>query len=284
MFLRRSPRGRFHFFHQRSCTSDYQYHPETPEHLAGKSFIAKYVLPKLNEYAIFNHLFEEPLHEVKRIADIVIKFPMGWWVAHEIQLSAITPEELEERTRDYLNAGVDVIWWLGKSANTEQNRKWAIKRYGFSPCLVFEDEEIITYGYHEKYEYRDEYGVKKEGIKVHKYIPKEESQKSFRWPHFLNKIGEWWVELAFARYYQVWEKGNNDRYQRALLANESTIRSFAGRVGAGNKTRFRKMENMWCVNKEEFFLFVRKQGISLLSEEAISSIKEKAVRYQAIKG
>jgi len=166
MFIRKSPKGKFHFFHKRSCTSNYQSNPETPEHLSGKSFVADHILPKLFKFSKFNPLFEEPLLEVKRIADIVCKFPMGWWVAHEIQLSSVTPETLAERTHDYLNAGVDVIWWFGKNADTLQNREWAISRFGFSPYLIFDGEDVIEYGYWEKDVYKDEYGVKKEGLKI----------------------------------------------------------------------------------------------------------------------
>lgn len=283
MFVRRSPKGKFHFVHKRPCTTNYQSHPETPEHLAGKSFVATYVLPKLNEYATFNYLYEEPLFEVKRIADIVTKFPMGWWVAHEIQLSSITPEELEERTRDYLNAGVDVVWWFGKGADTKQNRQWAIKTYGFSLFFVFKDEEVVRYGYREKYYFPDEYGCKQEGIATHTYIPQEETDKSFARPHLIPKIGDWWKELAFARYYQVWERGNNDRYKRALLANETTILSFAGKIGAGNKKSFCKMKDMWCADEEKFFLSLKKSSILPLSKEAITIIKGKASKYQSIK-
>lgn len=283
MFIRRSPKGTFHFVHQRSCTSDYLSHPETPEHLAGKSFVASYVLPKLTEYANFICLFEEPLHEVKRIADIVNQFPMGWWVAHEIQLSSITSEKLEERTRDYLSAGVDVIWWLGKRADTEQNRQWAIKTYGFSPFLIFKDEEVTEYGYGEKYNYLDEDHHRKECIRTQTHKLQDESKEFFVWPHLIAQIGAWWLDLAFARYYQVWKKGNNDRYQRALLAGTKTIRSFAGRIGAGNKKSFRKMDDMWCIDEEGFRLFLMERDISILSKEAITSIKEKAKKYQSIK-
>uniref|UniRef100_UPI000686AE44 competence protein CoiA n=1 Tax=Desulforegula conservatrix TaxID=153026 RepID=UPI000686AE44 len=274
MFLRKSSKGSFHFFHKRSCSCDYQYHPESPEHLAGKSFVANYILPKLNKYAFFNHLFEEPLHLVKRIADIVIKFPMGWWIAHEIQLSPITPDELEKRTIDYLDDGVDVMWWFGKSADTESNRIWAINKYGFSLCLFFEDEEVFSYGYSEK---RNEYGI--EEIKTYKYSIAGETDKAYE-HRMLYIIGHWWLDLAFFRYYQVWKKGNNDKYKKAFFANQVTIRSFAGKIGAGNQNRFFKSGNMWCIMENEFLCYLQKKGIPPLKKVAISSIKKKAIMYQ----
>ncbi|MCX5876641.1 MAG: competence protein CoiA family protein [Deltaproteobacteria bacterium] len=280
MFIRRSPQGRFHFFHKRSCTSDYQSHPESPEHLSGKSFVAEYIFPKLIEYSHFNPLFEEPLAEVKRVADIIAKFPMGWWFANEIQLAPITAEKLEKRTQDYLNAGVDVIWWFGKSADTRQNREWAVNKFGFSPYLVFNGEVVTEYGYWKKDVYRDEYGLKKEGLKRIKHLPAEESVPSFGWPHIIEIIGNWWVELAFVRYFQVWKNGNNARFERGLLANSATIRSFSGRVGAGNGTRFRKIKDIWQVREDEFYPFMQKHGLPVLPEEAVSIVKEKALKYR----
>ena len=276
MFIRRSPKGRFHFFHKRTCTSDYQSNPETLEHLSGKSFVADYICPKFVAFSEFKPLFEEPLHEVKRVADVISKFPMGWWVAHEIQLSSITPENLEERTNDYLNAGVDVIWWFGKNADTCQNREWSVNKFGFSPYMIFDGENIIEYGYWKKDVYQDEYGVKKEGLKIIKHIPAEESSSSFNWPHLIQKIGNWWVELAFARYFQVWKIGDNERFKRGLLANTSTIRSFAGRVGAGNRTRFHKVKNIWHVNEVEFLPYLEKHGIPILPDGAVKIIKKRA--------
>lgn len=276
MFIRKSPKGRFHFFHKHSCTSDYYSHPETPEHLSGKSFVAEYIFPKLVEYSNFNPIFEEPLHEVKRIADIICKVPIGWWVAHEIQLSPITVEKLEERTQDYLKAGVDLIWWFGKSADTRQNREWSVNKFGFSPYIVFKDEDVIEYGYWEKYVYRDEYGMRKEGHKIIRHLPSEETIPPLSSPHLIHKIGNWWIELAFARYFQVWKRGNNSLFERGLLANSATIRSFAGRIGAGNRTRFRKIKDTWQINEEEFFPFLQKQGLTILSENAVRVIKEKA--------
>ena len=68
---------------------------------------------------------------MRRIADVAVLFPNGWRVAHECQLAAITTQELTQRTEDYLHAGVDVIWWLGKSAATPANIAWCLEQRGF---------------------------------------------------------------------------------------------------------------------------------------------------------
>jgi competence protein CoiA len=127
-----------HFAHKAECTSDYQSHPESPEHLAGKELIAKTLKAELPEYSLAEIEYEFPIPEVRRIADVVAKFPNGWIVAHECQLASITVEELEKRTEDYLYAGVDVIWWLGKAANTKSNLDWSHSKFGFALVLNYE--------------------------------------------------------------------------------------------------------------------------------------------------
>lgn len=121
-----------HFAHKPNspCSSDYARHPESQEHFFFKRLLAAELGKEFEEYLNAKAQLEYPIPEVKRIADIVFEFPNGWLVAHEIQLSSITTKELEERTNDYRNAGVDVIWWLGKSANTETNRAWLIENFG----------------------------------------------------------------------------------------------------------------------------------------------------------
>jgi len=65
-----------------------------------------------------------------------VTFPTGWRVAHEVQLASITTEHLQERTNDYTLAGIDVVWWLGKSADTETNRAWCRCTFGYALSLA----------------------------------------------------------------------------------------------------------------------------------------------------
>jgi competence protein CoiA len=131
-----------HFSHKPNspCSCDYERHPESEEHLFFKRLIATQLSREFEEYLNAKPLLEYPVHEVRRVADMVFAFPSGWLVAHEIQLSSITTEQLEQRTNDYRNAGVDVIWWLGKSADTETNRQWLYKNYG--ECYTLDWDEV----------------------------------------------------------------------------------------------------------------------------------------------
>jgi len=131
-----------HFAHKPNtlCQTDYGYHPESPEHLAGKEFIAKILMKELTDYTNAEITYEWRCEETKRVADVAVLFRNGWIVVHECQLSSITVEELEKRTEDYLNAGIDVVWWLGKNADTNTNRSWCIDTFG--ECNLIDYKEL----------------------------------------------------------------------------------------------------------------------------------------------
>lgn len=120
-----------HFRHRSECGSEYEAHPESYEHLQTKYFISRNVSQVMDEYSGVSFDLEVKIPEAKRVADILFTFPNGWRIAHEIQLASITRETLEQRTDDYLRAGIDTIWWLGKSADTHSNRIWCSERFGF---------------------------------------------------------------------------------------------------------------------------------------------------------
>lgn len=134
-----------HFAHKPDspCSCDYDRHPESYEHLFFKKLLSENLGGEFEEYLNIKPTLEYPIHEVRRIADIVFEFPNGWLVAHEVQLSSITTENLEKRTNDYHNAGIDIVWWLGKSANTKTNREWCIEKFG--ECYTLNWEEVCRY-------------------------------------------------------------------------------------------------------------------------------------------
>jgi competence CoiA-like predicted nuclease len=124
-----------HFAHRSHCSTDYHNHPESIEHLLGKEMVARGLKEEFAEYAQADIQYEVKVPEVKRVIDVMASFPNGWRVAHEIQLAGITTEELQQRTEDYARAGIDVVWWLGKSADTPANQAWCNARFGFSLSL-----------------------------------------------------------------------------------------------------------------------------------------------------
>lgn len=126
---------RAHFAHATLCESDYQSHPESLAHREAKVFLATHLHESFQEYTSASIEYEVPIPEVKRVADLLVTFRMGWRIAHEVQLASITTEELELRTNDYERAGIDVVWWLGRSANTVANRAWCYRRFGHAFCL-----------------------------------------------------------------------------------------------------------------------------------------------------
>jgi competence protein CoiA len=127
-----------HFAHVGRCSNDFQTHPESPAHQDAKRFLAANLREQFAEYANTTIEFEVPVPEVRRIADLLVTFPTGWRVAHEVQLASITTEQLQERTNDYTLAGIDVVWWLGKSADTPANREWCRSTFGYALSLTFQ--------------------------------------------------------------------------------------------------------------------------------------------------
>jgi competence CoiA-like predicted nuclease len=138
-----------HFRHKAECTSDYDRHPESIEHLIGKKLVADMVKRSLQEFTSAECLFEYPVKEIKRIIDVAFVFPMGWIIAHEIQLSPITPEILDQRTNDYFRAGINVYWWFGKGADNDRNKKWAIDNFGEYLQIDYEELSEIKRNFKE---------------------------------------------------------------------------------------------------------------------------------------
>lgn len=142
MIIVAGPQKIHHFRHKVACTSDYEQHPESYEHLHTKAIIAEKVSKWMKEFTNATPELEVPIPEVKRVADVMFTFPNGWRVAHEIQLASISVADLEKRTDDYLRAGIDVFWWLGNRADVQQNREWCTERFGF--VLRLEYHPIYT--------------------------------------------------------------------------------------------------------------------------------------------
>jgi competence CoiA-like predicted nuclease len=138
-------RVRRHFFHRfGECGADWidpEYRNESPEHLAGKIFLARafpslLTKPEIAKQATidFEYIFQVGEGR-KRIADVFVTLPGPRYVALEIQLASITPQKLQERTDDYHAAGIDVIWVFGGSADTDPNRTWSTHTQGYSYFL-----------------------------------------------------------------------------------------------------------------------------------------------------
>lgn len=132
---------KIHFMHlSNECKSDFKCHPESPEHLYFKELLSRELKTELKEYEKVTIDLECPVESIKRIIDVACIFPNGWVVAHEVQLSPITPEELKERTDDYRKAGIDVVWWLGKKADNSKNRSWCKQNFG--ECYIIDYETL----------------------------------------------------------------------------------------------------------------------------------------------
>jgi len=83
--------------------------------------------------------YEFRIREVGRIVDVAAVFPSGWAVGCEVQLCGTTVEQIEHRSQDYLDAGIEPVWLLGQSADTPRNRAWCAACLGYGYVLDFPD-------------------------------------------------------------------------------------------------------------------------------------------------
>lgn len=148
-----------HFAHrpdpERGCIyADYAA-GETPEHREGKLFIRDWLRESFPGVEVqLEHAIRQD-GQVIRIADVIQLFPRGWRIVYELQLASITTGTLSDRTRDYLACGCDVVWILGRDANTDINRRWCEREQGQSYVFTWAEtgqaEEVyrrITENHH----------------------------------------------------------------------------------------------------------------------------------------
>lgn len=126
-----------YFAHERPCSSGLLTHPETARHNQGKRFIRQRVRGGFGQYRQAEIAFEVPVPELRSVVDVLVTFPSGWRVAHTCQLAPATIEELAQRTAACLEAGMDVIWWLGEAARTPRTMRWCRTYFGFIVTLDF---------------------------------------------------------------------------------------------------------------------------------------------------
>ncbi|MEO0396229.1 MAG: competence protein CoiA family protein [Cyanobacteria bacterium P01_A01_bin.137] len=121
-------------------SKDREYINESPEHRSGKLFVAENAQNISEDFSPdlvrFEYRVMMPSREKYRIIDVAFVNPSGQISAHEVQLAFITPEELTERTLDYWEAGINVIWWLGKEAKTTRNIETYKEVIGSGPCIL----------------------------------------------------------------------------------------------------------------------------------------------------
>lgn len=114
---------RSHFAHRPNapCSTRLDSHPESDAHRLGKATVREWLRHRFEATGFENVTIELEvgIPEARRIADVLVTFPGGMREAHEIQLASITPQELEQRTQSYLNAGIDAFWWIGRNSQAD---------------------------------------------------------------------------------------------------------------------------------------------------------------------
>ena len=126
-----------YFAHAQPCTPHFLTHPETARHAQGKRLIRQRVQAGFGQYRQAEIAFEVPVPELRQVVDVLATLPSGWRVAHACQLAPITTGELEGRSEACLQAGIDMVWWLGELARTRSAVRWCRASFGFAVTLDF---------------------------------------------------------------------------------------------------------------------------------------------------
>lgn len=124
-----------HFVHQHPCTSMAAKHPESPEHEEGKLQLVKmfheqFKTDPTTPVTVEVEHYLPHCGQYGRVADVALVYKNGNLLIAECQLFRTTPDELEQRTRDYQAIEADVLWFLGKEADTPENRAWLRQVFG----------------------------------------------------------------------------------------------------------------------------------------------------------
>lgn len=73
------------------------------------------------------------------LSDVICRTPMGWYIAHRIQMDPITTAELDEQAWAYWNAGVEVVWWFRRETMTPDVEAWIREMCGHVLWVSFEN-------------------------------------------------------------------------------------------------------------------------------------------------
>lgn len=94
---------------------------ETLRHLIGKAFLYQQLQRDYpNALVALEYRFEN----INRRADVAAFLDDGTTVIAECQISRVSPEDLEQRTSDYVSIGATVIWAFSPAAATETCRRY----------------------------------------------------------------------------------------------------------------------------------------------------------------
>lgn len=133
-----------HFRHVKACTSLMESHPESLRHIIGKAHLKGLLAARLSQQKIKADVhIEYPLPYVGksgRIADVAAMLPDMSLVVYECQLAPISVESLEQRSDDYENNGIEIVWFFGEKANTADIAQWSKRRFGDFNSITFNSD------------------------------------------------------------------------------------------------------------------------------------------------
>lgn len=291
------------------CPTKLGHHPESPEHLRGKAHLAQLLKDALVGYSSAPVFLEYPLPEAGqhgRIADVAVVFPSGYVLVYECQLASISVEEISQRTTDYANAGVEVVWFLGGKASTPTIQDWCIDQFGVcyqlhslseAPFVTRENEFTRT--------------LKDQINRPWKYIPEQldlfdllDTSKAREYERRRQQVieqstqsleqainqtfedGSRIIGRAIRHTFYAWKCLSKEQIHRGLsiLPNSKGAQSVSGYLGSLNNKAIKKSCDRWVLTDPEGLTTFWHRCFVPLSPQGAEATKDRAFSLASVKG
>ncbi len=151
-------------------------------------------------------------------ADLLLTFPMGWRLVHQVRSTPCSILALAERTDAYARAGIDVLWWLCDAADDLDHHAWQLEHCGAIYFIGWAGRLPLPGTVH-----RTTDGWLRAAV-----TPGRSSEASTTGVERV--VLTQWRELALVRYFELWDAVSTLRLLRALRGTATMGHSFGGMI------------------------------------------------------
>ncbi|MBW4583488.1 MAG: hypothetical protein KME42_28325 [Tildeniella nuda ZEHNDER 1965/U140] len=248
-------RGGFtlHFVHKTAPRTNFNYHPESVEHLRGKQLIAESFRADIADVSEAEVTFEYPIGD--RIADVAVIYPTGWVRVGECQLVYDSSgDDVEFDIDDPTYGDGLTIRYLLKPLKDES---WQREEEACTDSITYRQLTAKA--------------IAHQALKVQIGYTQETFKTVER--TYGNSI----LRSSFYRSLEIWGALSTQEIQRALKATPQGKRSIAGLLGAANNHGLVKTpEGKWQANAE----LIERSHLQPLPIAGIAAAKSRALQLK----
>ncbi len=210
--------------------------PEDPQ-LAARDVVHAFVRRSLARYTAATVERDVALDVGLGRADLLLSFPMGWRVVHQLLDRPRMIGELAERTDAFTRAGVDVLWWVCGAAETLDLHAWQHERGGASYVVGWSGRVALPGTIH-----------RADGAWI-RCLVAPAPDRGWEGTGLERLFLTQWREMALVRYFELWEQVSTLRLLRALAGTATLRASFGGTISGlkqqGLVRRVRGSTGLW---------------------------------------